>query len=288
MPSEPADRGEAQASDPVRRRLRIALLGVATAIPVLLAGVWIGWGRSQVEMVGTMLFTPTGILWGLLLAWMGWRFVRKGRVGFLLPGFFVVFSLLGNPTLGRTILAAVEARYPPAKLSELERMDYVVILGGGASRSHLDGQAALNGEGQRYFAALRVFRAGKTETLVTTGRRAEDPERDASLIGQEILTEMGVPRERVIRIGGLNTRDEIASIRRELPEESRIGIVTSAFHMGRAMRLAEKAGLEFVPLPTAYRYRDRPWVPADLIPQGSTLDTYALLLKEFLAKPFGR
>ena len=55
-----------------------------------------------------------------------------------------------------------------------------------------------------------------------------------------------------------NTADEAVAIRRLLPaRQSRVLLVTSAFHMRRAQRLFERQGLQVLPFPVDFQARGR-------------------------------
>ena len=64
----------------------------------------------------------------------------------------------------------------------------------------------------------------------------------------------------------------------------RIVLVTSAFHMPRAQRAFERAGLQVVAAPTGYfGYADGEFEWADLVPSGDALRISYLALREMAA-----
>jgi uncharacterized SAM-binding protein YcdF (DUF218 family) len=92
------------------------------------------------------------------------------------------------------------------------------------------------------------------------------------------------------RLGvGLLVLEEIQSIKRLIVERRwrRVGLVTSAWHMARAMPLARDAQLDLQPLPADFR-TPQTWSPIWIIPgEGSFQDT-GLACKEMLARVVGR
>ena len=88
----------------------------------------------------------------------------------------------------------------------------------------------------------------------------------------------------------LNTADEAVAIRRLLPaRQSRVLLVTSAFHMRRAQRLFERQGLQVLPFPVDFQARGR-WAgplwrdPTQWLPSASALDNSSRALRELLAR----
>ena len=68
-----------------------------------------------------------------------------------------------------------------------------------------------------------------------------------------------------------------------------VALITSAFHMGRAMRLAQGERLDFEPFPTCYRSSVAGTVsPKLLIPSADAASDFGRALKEVLAKLVGR
>ncbi|MHB8902668.1 MAG: YdcF family protein, partial [Thermoguttaceae bacterium] len=68
----------------------------------------------------------------------------------------------------------------------------------------------------------------------------------------------------------------------------RLGLVTSAWHMKRALRLARVNGLSLQPLPADFRGTAIEWAPRDFNPTGSGFLKSELACKEILAGLVGR
>ena len=71
--------------------------------------------------------------------------------------------------------------------------------------------------------------------------------------------------------------------------DERVGLITSAWHMSRALRLARAQGLRLVPLPADFVTDYEITVtPLDLIPNSQVAMDTTLLLREYLARVVGR
>ena len=78
---------------------------------------------------------------------------------------------------------------------------------------------------------------------------------------RRFLNDLGVPDRAIVSEDrSLNTIQNIERVR-EMVKNKRVTLVTSAFHMRRAMRIAQRAGLDAAPFPTDFHApaAARPW-----------------------------
>ena len=187
----------------------------------------------------------------------------------------------------------LEAPWERRSALEAPQADAVVVLSGG--RHPAPGPARLSEwhDPDRFLAGLDLFRAGKAPRLLFTGgaspfRPGQRPE------GQRYLQEaalLGVPEAAMASTPPvLNTADEAVAIRRLLPaRQSRVLLVTSAFHMRRAQRLFERQGMKVLPFPVDFQARGR-WAgplwrdPTQWLPSAKALDNSSRALRELLGR----
>ena len=88
----------------------------------------------------------------------------------------------------------------------------------------------------------------------------------------------------------VNTAEEALAIRRLLPaRQSRVLLVTNAFHMRRAQRLFERQGMQVLPFPVDFQARGR-WAgplwrdPTQWLPSAAALDDSSRALRELLGR----
>jgi len=277
------------------RRLRWVALVAAVLWLALPFALYFVCGTEGLEKWLTKNALPVGLLWnGCLL--VGIAGLWKGRIR--LAGLSLLLALLvgilGNPMLGRLWMGQWQSGFQARGPDDFsQRLRAIVMLGGGAYRLP-NGRAEVNTEGQRLVTTAEFWHADKTDWIVTTGRRATESPGEGSLVTTDLLVGLGVPRDRIVRLSAQNTLEEIRAIgqcMRDQPEKfshGQIGVVTSAFHMPRVMRLARRAGLELVPLPSGHRAVPRPWRPSDLVPDAETVFENSLLVQEWLAGWVGR
>jgi len=223
------------------------------------------------HVVGECLMTA-GLVWLGLAAVAAalWRRRERGPA-LVATTLWGLYSLAGNALVGDSMLSLLERPYARLDPRRQGRFDAVLVLGGGAT-SHDDGTASLTAVGQRVVLAVEMYRAGQVDTLVTSGptrrlpagRVASDP---AATV--QIWADLGVPVERTAKLEGTRTTsDEIPAFAALVRASGwrRVGVISSAWHLRRAMRLAARAGLEATPLP-AGRNEDHTVALRWLVPQ---------------------
>lgn len=291
------------------------LIGVGSAgLLSLVLVVWTGvtGGRSPAERAATTLVMPISAFWLFCFAGTITCWIRKHRlVALSFATLWLAISVTFNGYIAGRFLRAMEYPTTADPASSLSSpLDAVVLLGGYAMDNRYE-VAELSCDGQRLLLAAQLWHSGKVKTLICTGTAIEDA-RDPSMIGRELLVSVGVPNEVIFEVPGVNTAAEMKSLEQffesppepwlkqiqipggEIPEEfdparASIGLVTTAVHLSRAMRLAADRDLRFTPL--GCKFNGRPvkyFSPRQLIPDSGAGNSFAIALKEALARIVGR
>jgi uncharacterized SAM-binding protein YcdF (DUF218 family) len=279
-----------QASEPslwTRRALHHAL-GLAAVGLVGCGALARVYDVHLVEKLLTRLAMPCGLLWAtlLLLAYTSWFLRRRGLAAALLV-VALAYWLAGSTITSQWLIGLLENRYPHVDPATLEPFDVVVVLGGGTATNSA-GDVWLSLAGDRLNLGATLFLQGKTRTLVTTGTHYEwlQPRQGGLASGTALLWQrLGIPADKIVTIEGHNTSEEIRNLRSWFGDRppARVGLVTSAFHMPRAQRLARAQGLEFTPLPADFRVRVPEPLPLAMIPNNLGFFESDIVAKEFLA-----
>jgi uncharacterized SAM-binding protein YcdF (DUF218 family) len=181
----------------------------------------------------------------------------------------------------------------------------VVVLGGGSS-AIAPGFYELGRDGERVISAAQAYHAKATRAIIVTGSSTDGHEPPWKQSTQLLLS-LGVPANAIFRIEGVNTQAEMKSLKQWMDSppaewkerwteeaidsgEPQVGLITSAFHIPRAMRLASNASLDLIPLPCAFRAKNnpRPWLASSLVPGAGSLDDVGKMFKETVAKMAGQ
>lgn len=196
---------------------------------------------------------------GLLLLLFRPRAARVGK-GMAIAGFAVLLALGFSP-IGHALLLPLEERFSRGPLP-VEPVAGIIMLGGfeDPSVSRARGALMLNESAERLTETVFLARQFPDAKVVFTGG-------DASLIlaGEsaapavaEFLQAAGVAPERIVLEGKSRNTHENAVFLRDLLEPQpadRWLLVTSAWHMPRAVGAFRQAGFHVLPWPVDYRTR---------------------------------
>ena len=214
------------------------------------------------KLVGALLRPDTWIL--LALALIVWALLLNGRrLALWVSGTALMLMIaLAILPLGNLLLQPIEQTYPAEP--PLNQVDGIIVLGGGedARAGAYWGQMQLNEGGERYTAALALARRFPKARLLFTGgsgalRDLAGAETSEAEMAGIFFREQGIAPERLLLES--QSRNTAENARLSLPLATpAIGetwvLVTSAFHMPRAMRNFKAAGWTgLIPWPVDYR-----------------------------------
>lgn len=162
--------------------------------------------------------------------------------------------------------------------------DVIVVLGGGArggGEAYSASERLFPGSLERVAAAFKLHRDTGLPLLVSGGAPA--PEKSEASLAALYLAELGVPSAKVIlEEASRDTRENAAYCVKICGEKGykRPILLTSAFHMPRAVFLFRRAGAEVVPFPVARRAVSGKHPLRDYLPGGG--EETARALNEYL------
>jgi uncharacterized SAM-binding protein YcdF (DUF218 family) len=263
-----------------------------------LGTIYFSLGRMAAEKIATAVAMPSGLLWLLLLFFAAYSVaIRQKASGLCLLICWLLLTLIGNRNVSDYLAYSLERPYVSLRPLEESPFDVVIVLGGGGTvgaNSRMQGHVS----GDRLILAGQMYHRGLAKSLVCTGKRIESMDSSGSDpcdVSREILEGLGVPKESIRTSGGRNTAEEMQGLGTEFNgTKLRVGVLTSAWHMPRAMRLASRNGFEPVPLPADFRSQPENNPPTtgelieSMIPSGSSIWLNGSLFKEYLGMLIGR
>jgi uncharacterized SAM-binding protein YcdF (DUF218 family) len=178
---------------------------------------------------------------------------RRRPAGILLACAGLVVYVFSLVPVGDAMLRPLENEYRSIEVpsAALPPVRYVVVLGSGYfARAGVSPAAALDCEGLvRIVEAVQVVKRLPGARLIVSGGAPEG--REAVAHGYAALArELGVDGTSLMVLDkSLNTAAEARAIAAAIGSQPFL-LITSAWHMPRAMRLMERAGAHAIPLPT--------------------------------------
>ena len=195
----------------------------------------------------------------------------------------VVFSLepVSNALFGSLEAKAVRTMDPAT------HYDAVILLGGLVDEKAMEKSRSLsiNDNNERLFGTLAVMREGRADYAIISGAPVDPktPYAESQVLADQLVL-LGVPREKVIvEAKAMNTREN-ATYSAEIARArgfSKVLIVTSAFHMHRALACYRRAGMNVDTLPVDFRSYDPGVASGSWLPRASHLERSTAAIREW-------
>ena len=207
--------------------------------------------------------------------------------------FFGVTALLlcSLPLFSNRLVYLLEKDYRLLDISTVQEADAIVVLSGMVRT--LDGQSGLTYEwteaADRIFAGIKLKQANKAPYLVLTGGKLPwslgQPEGEFL---REIAVLNGVSEKQILITENVENTDQEAKAAIKLLDnkEPNIILVTSAFHMPRAKKVFEAAGLKVMPFAVDFRVGKDKLTPIDFIPSADALRDTSFFVRELIGRAY--
>lgn len=234
------------------------------------------------------VLSPLGATLFLILVAIISLFLKKrGLSLFILSFAGVLLWLSSTPSVSNFMLGALERQYPPLAPSHSPTVDVAIVLGGVSGAPLAPRTGSQIGKGSdRVLLASRFYKVGKVKKIWFVGGDLPWMASDITegQFVKDLLTEWGVPSE-AVEIGSQsrNTYEnvlEIQQMKKNSPFTSAV-LITSAWHMPRAMAIFRKALLPVVAVPADIRivHQDKHEI-LRWLPDAEALEETSLAVKE--------
>ena len=208
--------------------------------------------------------------------------------------YFLVFAtcilyFLSISPVSNLLVYSLECQYQPPSREVLEEVDMMVVLGGGvmSSGGFRKYPEASGATYSRIFNGVKMFRQSGAKVLVLSGAGGQrDGETNADVM-KDIAIALGISENKIIAEGGSrNTMEHAIELSKLFPPEEgmRIGIVTSALHMKRAVvAFYEKFPQHsIIPIPVGYLYSPQDWSIDSIIPSAEAFSASSYAIHEWI------
>ena len=171
----------------------------------------------------------------------------------------IVFT---NPLVAFLLLGTLETWHPPGPITK--NVDAIVVLGGGIQdQGTLRPRVELTETSQyRTFCGTELYKQGRSSLLVVSGGDAR-VDRHGPILASAMkawAVQYGVPVSAIVEEARSRTTYENAvESKRILGANASILLVTTAYHLPRAVGLFTKQGFVVTPAPCGFQYGNRPF-----------------------------
>ena len=247
-------------------------------------------------MIQLLKVLATPVVWILILMFLGLILTRRppkkkryrlGRCA-LFFALGILYLLSTNP-VSDLLIYSLEYQYPVPSEEVLSTLDVVVVLGGGMS-SQGGFRKCPEPSGAAYsrlYNGIRIFRQSGADILAFSGGGSKDDLPSESEVMKTLALELGVREDRMITEGkSRNTMENGAELAKLLSsrQAGRIGLVTSALHMPRSVKVFRRQfpNSTIVPLPVNHLYSPDWRNPKNYIPSSGNLSRSNNALHEWI------
>lgn len=179
---------------------------------------------------------------------------------------FILTLLFTNSYVSNLILAPLENEYK--KVDNNLRAKYIVLLGGDYEK--------------RAYEVLRLYFLHQGSKIITSGYEGRKTIPEA-LINRDKLISLGIPSKDIIALVSPKDTQEEAKEIKKLLKDKKFFLVTSAYHMKRAMFLFNQVGLNPISAPSNYLIKNNKIISS---PRASSLEKTEVALHEYLGLLF--
>ncbi len=236
-----------------------------------------------------LLAQPTSVILLLGLAGLALLVLRRRRAAFAALALSTVLLVtFAYTTIGYVLVTPLESRF--ARPAEPAHIDGVVVLGGGMDGevNTVRGGFELARSGDRMLEALRLALAHPEARIVIAAGAAalaadQEPE---ALAARRLFVAFGIDPARIVLDDKSRNTEENAVFANDLAG-AQAGqswlLVTSAFHMPRAVALFRRTGFAVIPWPADYLASGTEGLGLKFDQAPETMAVTTIALREWLA-----
>lgn len=221
------------------------------------------------QLLSPSSFVLLLILIGLVL----WLALKKKNLGKVLMTLGILLYYLFSITAASNyLLSPLENKYSPLGEEDMEKADEIVLLLGGKEADVLRGSEVLRVSYLRG-RKVKIIISG-TDPLLSTSEEA--------LGVKKFFVNRGLAEENIVIEGqSRNTWENIRNVR-DIVGERPFFLVTSAYHMKRAIKEFEKVEANPIPAPTDFKIKTEKYTALDFFPGAQNLRKSDIAIHEYL------
>jgi uncharacterized SAM-binding protein YcdF (DUF218 family) len=140
----------------------------------------------------------------------------------------------------------------------------------------------------RVFAGIELLKLNKAQKIILTrGKLTWSLGMPEGEFLARFVKSQGVNKNQIILTEAVqNTNDEAIAVSKILPENSKIILVTSAFHMPRAETVFENQNLKVIPYAVDFRSVEKKIDVLDFLPQANAFKDSSFYFREIIGRTY--
>jgi uncharacterized SAM-binding protein YcdF (DUF218 family) len=243
------------------------------------------------KIIGILL---NPLLWVVLLTITAWFTKNTGRKRQTAGLALILMLFFTNSWVIRNLMLRYQDNPKPMAVGE--QYSAGILLGGLVDYDETYKRGFFNQTSDRFIQTVRLYKEGHIRKVIVSGGNAifaGDDFREADFLVENLLS-MGVLKEDILsEREAINTIENSRLTHRitdSLQLQGPFVLITSAFHMPRAMKIFANEGMQVRPFPCAYLAlpSDKRFGLMSLVPSANALSLWNVYLKEQVGNLFIR
>ena len=223
----------------------------------------------------------------LVMVLITWGIIFRSRISGILAGSILIICSL--PIFSNKLIISLENEYVLSDASSAKTAEAIVVLSGMVRT--INGKNGLSYEwgeaSDRIFAGIELIKKNKAPIMVLTGGKLPwsvgKPEGEYL---RDIAIKYGVPNKNILLTENVENTDQEAKAVAELLNKAspKIILVTSAFHMPRAQKVFEAAGINIEPFAVDFLSEADKYTIMNFIPSAKAFDRTSFFIRELIGR----
>jgi uncharacterized SAM-binding protein YcdF (DUF218 family) len=225
---------------------------------------------------------------GLIIILLFFGVFRKRMLPSMIA--LILLIILSLPIVSRQLIKFLEQGYTLISPNNVDTADTVIVLSGMIRTIKQNNEIyyEFSDAVDRVFAGIELLKLNKAQKIILT--RGKLPWSLGIPEGEflaQFVKSQGINKNQVILTEVVqNTNDEAIAVSKILPKNSKIILVTSAFHMPRAKTVFENQNLKVIPYAVDFRLGEKKMDVLDFLPQANAFKDSSFYFREIIGRAY--
>ena len=230
-----------------------------------------------------LIFSPLFLVLALIIIGI---YSRSKKISFFGVVILIFFSL---PIVASTLVSYLEKDFIPRDISSVEKAEAAIVLGGIVTRVKNKNKISyeFNSNVDRIITGINLYKTNKAPILILT--RGQFPW-SSGLPEGEVLKNfainLGVLATDIVLTDNVqNTEQEAKAIKKIIKDkDGKFILITSAFHMPRALKIFNAYEINTIPFPVDFISTSDRLSIIDFIPSASSFSDTSFVVREMIGR----